>query len=370
MSSRNRGTQAGPAPSAAATASAPPYLRSWSRRAAYVGLAVVGFGIAYGVTLLANRPPQPPPGMVWIPGGEFEMGTAGATPHKNEQPAHRVRVDGFYMDETEVTNAQFRAFVAATGYVTTAEQAPDWEVMKQQLPPNTPKPPPERLVPGSLVFTPPGPAARTDVAWWWTWTPGACWKHPEGPGSDLTGREIHPVVHVSWDDAAAYAKWAGKRLPTEAEWEFACRGGLVGKRFPWGDEGPTDTDGTRANIWQGEFPHRNTKADGWERTAPVRSYPANGYGLYDMAGNVWEWCADWYRADAYVGRTDVTVNPMGPGTFWDPAEPLVPKRVTRGGSFLCHAETCISYRPAARRGTATDTGMSHIGFRCVKDATR
>jgi len=306
--------------------------------------------------------------MVWIPGGEFQMGTPGITRQRNEQPAHTVRLNGFYLDEHEVTNADFRAFVEATGYITTAERKPDWEELRKQLPSGTPKPPDDRLVPGSLVFTPPNqPVSTNDATRWWTWTPGACWKHPEGPGSSLAGRDNHPVVQVSWDDATAYAKWAGKRLPTEAEWECAARGGLAGKRFTWGDRAPTDTDGNLANIWQGEFPNRNTKADGWERTAPIKSYPPNGYGLYDMAGNVWEWCSDWYRADAYAGRSGVTINPRGPAKSWDPEEPWAQKRVTRGGSFLCHVTYCESYRPAARRGTATDTGLSHLGFRCAAD---
>lgn len=345
----------------------PPKARNRGRRLA---LSVVGgiaaFAAAYGVTLLSNAPAAPPPGMVWIPAGEFVMGTAGNTPHRNEQPAHRVRLDGFFMDEHEVTNAQFRSFVEATKYVTTAEVAPDWEQMRKQLPPRTEKPSADKLVPASMIFTPPAEEVPTDnAAQWWRWVPGANWRHPEGPGSDLTGRDDHPVVHVSWDDATAYAAWAGKRLPTEAEWEYAARGGLAGKRFMWGDEAPTETDGTKANIWQGRFPNRNTKADGWDRTAPVKSYAPNGYGLYDMAGNVWEWCSDWYRADAYGNRSGVTVNPRGPADFWDPSEPLAPKRVTRGGSFLCHVAYCESYRPAARRGTSTDSGMSHLGFRCV-----
>ena len=341
-------------------------IASRTRWGIYAGCGAAGLIAAYVLTARSWGPVEAPPGMVWIPGGEFVMGTARETPYANEQPAHPVRLDGFFMDETEVTNAQFRAFVEATGYVTTAEVTPDWEQMKLQVPPDTPRPPPEKLVPGALVFTsPPGPTPWDDIAQFWSWTPGACWKHPEGPGSGIEGRESHPVVHVSWMDANAYARWAGKRLPTEAEWEYACRGGLAGKRFPWGDEPLPETDGTRANIWQGDFPHRNTRADGWERTAPAKSYPPNGYGLYDMGGNVWEWCSDWYRADAYLDFKGLTANPRGPDTFWDPREPLAPKRVTRGGSFLCHASTCESYRPAARRGTEVETGMSHIGFRCA-----
>lgn len=311
---------------------------------------------------------QPPAGMVWVPSGDFVMGTEGSTAPGTERPAHSVLVDGFWMDEHEVTNAQFQLFVEATGYLTTAEKAPNWEEMRKSLPPQTPRPADEKLVPGSLVFTPPAEPVPTDnPRLWWTWTPGACWKHPEGRESDLNGRGNHPVVHVSWIDANAYAKWAGKRLPTEAEWEYAARGGLVGQRFVWGDEAPTDTDGQKANIWQGKFPHINTKADGWVRTAPVKSYPPNGYGLYDMAGNVWEWCADLYRADEYLRRAGQGVlnNPAGPTASWSPNEPHAVLRVTRGGSFLCHVSYCESYRPAARRGTSPDTGMSHIGFRCV-----
>lgn len=324
----------------------------------------------------------PPPGMRWIPAGEFIMGSADPGAPANERPAHRVRVDGFWIDEHEVTNAQFAAFVAATGYVTTAERPVDWEELKRQLPPGTARPPDEMLRPGSLVFVPPNPALgpvpldRYDL--WWKWTPGASWRHPEGPGSTIDGREDHPVVHVSWEDAAAYAAWAGKQLPTEAQWEYAARGGVEGARFVWGDEAPGEEGPHRANIWQGEFPVRNTGADGWMRTAPVGSYAPNGYGLYDMAGNVWEWCADWYRPDAYAGRAAVDgpageghgccENPAGPARSFDPMEPYTPKRVTRGGSFLCHARYCESYRPAARRGTPPDTGMSHLGFRCVMPA--
>jgi formylglycine-generating enzyme required for sulfatase activity len=336
-----------------------------NRRGVLLGaLALGGFGAAYGITRLVSRGPS---GMKWIPDGEFTMGSADPALPRNERPAHTVRLDGFWIDETEVTNSAFRGFVDATGYVTTAEKKPEWEEMKKFVRPGTPRPPDERLVPGSMVFSPPAQAVPPDsAARWWQYVPEACWKHPEGRGSDLATRDTHPVVHVSWDDAVAFCKWAGKRLPTEAEWECAARGGLDGKRFPWGDDVPTD-DSKRANIWQGEFPHRNTKGDGWERTAPVKSYPPNGYGLSDMAGNVWEWCSDWYRADEYARREGrgVIINPQGPDDSWDPGEPWAPKRVTRGGSFLCHVSYCESYRPGARRGTPPDTGMSHLGFRCA-----
>jgi formylglycine-generating enzyme required for sulfatase activity len=338
----------------------------------YLGIGLVAFLSAYGLTLLLCQTPAPPEGMVFIPAGEFEMGTAGETPNRNEQPAHRVYVDGFFMDETEVTNEQFRRFVEATQYVTTAEKAPSWEELRKSLPPGTPRPADEKLVPGSLVFTPPAKAVGTaNPGLWWTWTPAANWKHPEGPGSDLTARADHPVVHVSWYDATAYAKWAGKRLPTEAEWERAARGGQLRQRFTWGNTPPADS-ARLANIWQGTFPHLNQRLDGWERTAPVRSYPPNGFGLYDMAGNVWEWCGDWYRPDEYLQRNDarLTLNPTGPTNSWSPNEPFAQLRVTRGGSFLCHISYCESYRPAARRGTAPDTGMSHIGFRCVLPQSR
>ena len=312
-------------------------------------------------------PTESPPEMTWIPATEFQMGSAGSTNMRNEQPAHPVTLDGFWIDIHEVTNAEFQKFVDATKYVTTAEIKPDWEEIKKAVPAGTPRPPEEILVPGSLVFTPPPVQVPTnDVSQWWTWTPGACWNHPEGPGSSIAGREDHPVVHVSWDDANAYAKWAGKRLPTEAEWECAARGKLVGKKFAWGDEPPKETS-RFANIWQGTFPNKNDKLDGWERTSPVKTYPPNGYGLYDMSGNVWEWCSDWYRADAYLKQvTDgKIVNPPGPDDSWDPTEPSAAKRVIRGGSFLCHVTYCESYRTAARRGNTPDTGMSHLGFRCV-----
>jgi formylglycine-generating enzyme required for sulfatase activity len=309
--------------------------------------------------------------MRWIPGGEFTMGTVSELGWAEEKPAHKVRVRGFWIDETDVTNAQFRRFVEATGYKTTAEKPPELEDILRQLPPDTLPPSKDKLVPGSLVFTPTnGPVPLKDFSAWWRWTPGADWRHPEGPDSNIDGRDDHPVVQVSWFDATEYAKWAGKRLPTEAEWEFAARGGLDGKPYVWGDDAPTDDD-HRANLWQGHFPHENTAKDGFLRTSPVKSFPANGYGLYDMSGNVWQWCADWYQRDLYrerAGRGPID-DPTGPKTSSDPSHPFTHQRVQRGGSFLCNDAYCSRYRPSARHGCAPDTGMSHLGFRCAKSGT-
>lgn len=238
----------------------------------------------------------------------------------------------------------------------------------EQLPPGTPPPPAESLVASSMVFSPPSrpvPLNRYDL--WWQWRAGANWRHPNGPNSSIEGMDDHPVVHISFADATAYAKWAGKRLPTEAEWEYAARGGFDGKQFAWGDA-PLSQVEPQANIWQGTFPHSNTKVDGYVQTAPVKSFAKNGYGLYDVAGNVWEWCSDWYRPDAYQSRGEkITENPQGPSRSFDPRDPYSPKRVLRGGSFLCNDSYCSAYRPSARRGQSVDTGMSHIGFRCVRD---
>ncbi len=290
-------------------------------------------------------------GMVWVAGGTFTMGADGPRAMPNERPARRVTVEGFWIDATPVTNAEFAEFVEATGYVTTAERPVDWEELKKQVPPGTPKPAEEMLRPGSLVFTPPDHAVDLrDMRGWWTWTPGASWRHPEGPGSTIEGREEHPVVQVSWDDAVAYARWAGKRLPTEAEWEYAARGGSEGTRYHWGDQFLKDGQ-HMANTFTGEFPHRNTAADGFERTSPVKSFAPNGYGLYDMAGNVWQWTADRYRE-----TPDAPPHPFA--------------RVIKGGSFLCHVDYCESYRPTARRALPADTGSGHVGFRCVRDAGR
>jgi formylglycine-generating enzyme len=306
-------------------------------------------------------------GMVKISGGDFQMGAADKEGRPDEYPQHAVHVDGFYMDATEVTNAQFMKFIKATGYVTTAERTPDWEELKKQLPPGTPKPADSLLVAASLVFTPPAkPVELNDVSQWWQWVKGADWKHPEGPGSNIKGKENYPVVQVSWDDAMAYAKWAGKRLPTEAEWEWAARAGFANQPYTWGSES-VEKGQPKANIWQGHFPDRNTVADGFARVAPVKSFAANAYGLYDIAGNVWEWCSDWYRSDYYTqAGTKKLMNPAGPAASYDPEEPTVPKRVVRGGSFLCHASYCASYRVSARMKTSPDTGLEHTGFRCVK----
>lgn len=322
----------------------------------------------------------PPPGMVLIPGGAFTMGSDADFALANEKPAHRVSVKSFLLDARPMTNIEFSKFIKATGYVTVAERPIDWEEVKKQVPPGTPKPPDEVLVPGSLVFRATScPVSLRDMSQWWAWTLGASWKHPKGPGSDLADRTDHPVVHVAWEDAQAYAKWAGKRLPTEAEWEFAARGGLDGKRFAWGGEEQVDGK-FMANRWTGDFPYRNDATDGFVGSSPVGAFPANGYGLYDMGGNVWNWCQDIYRADTFALRNAEAAaccDPAGPDdpreqtiTPGDPSPADVPgleRRVTKGGSFLCHPDYCESYRPAARRGSTPDSATSHTGFRCAKD---
>ena len=295
-----------------------------------------------------QEPPGPAPArnMVWIPGGEFLMGSEDFYPE--ERPVRRVAIDGFWMDEHPVTVAEFRRFVKDTGHVTWAELAP--------VAADYPDADPELLVPGSLVFVQPtGPVPLDDIANWWTWTPGAQWRHPDGPDSTLHGRELHPVTHVAHQDALAYAKWAGKQLPTEAQWERAARGGLEGKVFCWGDEfAPRGK--MMANTWQGEFPWQNLMLDGFAGTSPVNRFPANGYGLHDMAGNVWEWTADLFTADH-----EATERPC-----CSPASSVVAeRRVTKGGSHLCAPNYCLRYRPAARQGQAVDTSTSHIGFRCI-----
>ena len=345
------------------------------------GLAMMAT-LACLVLVLGCKPrTHSPSEMVLVPGGEFLMGSDADWAFPNEKPSHRVQVAPFFIEAKPVTNAEFAEFVKATGYKTLAERAIDWEEMKKQVPPGTPKPPDEVLQPGSLVFRPTqGPVDLRDMSQWWVWTPGASWKHPEGPGSSIEARWDHPVVQVAFEDAQAYAKWAGKRLPSEAEWEFAARGGLEGKRFAWGDiEKP---DGKfRVNRWTGEFPYLNDTQDGFAGTSPVGTFPPNGYGLFDMGGNVWNWCSDFYRAGTFAersGDSKACCDPKGPADSadvilvpGDPSPPMLPgaeRRVTKGGSFLCHPAYCESYRPAARRGTTPDTGSSHVGFRCAMDA--
>jgi formylglycine-generating enzyme required for sulfatase activity len=298
--------------------------------------------------------------MVWIPGGEFWMGGPDGFP--DAQPSHRVSVDGFWMDRTEVTNAQYAAFVAATRYVTVAERTPRAEDYPGALP--------EMLVPGSAVFVATGrPVPLGDQLRWWRYVKGADWRHPEGPGSGIRGRDRYPVVHVAYEDAVAYARWQGGRLPTEAEWERAARGGLDRQPYVWGSE---FRPGGRyqANTWQGRFPARDEGADGHAGLSAVGSYPPNAYGLVDMAGNVWEWCADWYRPDYYAALAaagPVARNPQGPPDSFDPDEPGTPKRVHRGGSILCTDQYCTRYMPGTRGKGAPDTGTSHLGFRVVRD---
>ncbi len=309
-----------------------------------------------------------PKNMGFIPAGKFIMGANESYSLENERPAHAVFVDGFFIDKNLVTNNDFQRFVDRTGYVTTAERPPKWEELKKQLPPSTRKPESRMLVPGSLVFKAPRhPVSLHDVSDWWHWTPGANWRQPEGPGSDLKGRERHPVVHVSYDDAKAYAQWIKKRLPTEAEWEYAARGGLLNQRYAWGND---LKPGNRfmANTFQGHFPHKQTAEDGYAGTSPIGSYPENGYGLFDMAGNVWEWTNDWYRDDAYKHNHNHAQckNPRGPTSSVDHRDPYAQKRVIKGGSFLCHPQVCEGFRPSARRGETPDTGTSHIGFRLVQ----
>ena len=302
-----------------------------------------------------------PDGMAWIPGGEFWMGSDFPM-FRDARPVHLVHVDGFFMDKTEVRNEEFERFVKATGYVTVAERVPTLEEF--------PGAPPENLVAGSVVFVPPSaPVPLNSHFRWWSYVHGADWRHPQGPESGISDRMEHPVVHVAYEDVLAFAAWAGKRLPTEAEWEFAARGGLERKAYIWGDDFETGGN-AMANTFQGHFPDQNTNQDGYETTAPVRSFPPNGYGLYDMAGNVWEWTSDWYRPDYYgsLAVSGVSRNPGGPSDSVDPSEPGVPKKVHKGGSFLCTDQYCARYMPGGRGKGATDTGTSHLGFRLVKDA--
>ncbi|WP_346855924.1 formylglycine-generating enzyme family protein [uncultured Draconibacterium sp.] len=320
-------------------------------------------------TLALKTKPSGIEEMVFIEGGTFEMGADNNQARADEYPKHPVSVSSFWMDMHEVTNAQFKNFVDETGYVTVAEKDVDWEVMRTQLPPGTPKPHDSLLVAGSMVFTPPNyQVGLNDYSQWWTWTKGANWKHPEGPGSSIDGLENHPVVHICYNDAIAYCQWAGKRLPTEAEWEYAARGGLQNSIYPWGDE-HIEKGLPKANSWQGSFPNVNTQKDGFFATAPIMTYSPNGYNLYDMAGNVWEWTSDWYDMNYYktLPADEVTLNPKGPEKSFDSRNEYEKRKTIRGGSFLCNDSYCSSYRVAARMPGEVDSGMSHTGFRCVKD---
>lgn len=331
------------------------------------------FRSAFDATVENTAPPpkEAQEGMAWIPGGEFSMGLAdpralpqgGREAMPDARPIHRVVVDGFWMAKTPVTNAQFAAFVSDTGYVTVAERPLD--------PADFPGAPKDLLVPGALVFSDPTSVrGLANYQQWWRWVPGAQWRNPLGPESSIAGKEDHPVVQVAWEDAVAYAEWAGGRLPTEAEWEFAARGGLTGQPYPWGAE-LAPGDEWSANIWQGNFPVENTAADGFPGLAPVGRFPPNPYGLYDMGGNVWEWCADWYHARAYAMRStadEPVINPTGPARSFDPAEPGTPKRATRGGSFLCTDQYCTRYMVGTRGSAEPNSGALHTGFRIVRNA--
>lgn len=311
--------------------------------------------------------------MVLIPAGTFTMGADDSTGMADEYPKHTVDIAGFWMDEHEVTNAEFAQFVAATGYVTTAEKPISKEELLASLPPGTPEPDSSALAgmmaPGALVFTPPDHAVPfNDISQWWSFVAGTTWQHPEGPGSNIDKKENEPVTQVSWLDAQAYAKWAGKRLPTEAEWEYAARGGLSGKIYPWGTEALTSGK-PKANTWNGNFPYNNTKTDGYYGLAPVKSYSPNGYQLYDMSGNVWEWCEDWYDANYYIQGEKGVKNPAGPATGFDPDDPGQAKHVIRGGSFMCSDEYCRGYRVSARMKSTPESGLANLGFRCVRSLT-
>jgi sulfatase modifying factor 1 len=309
-------------------------------------------------------------GMVFVSAGEFQMGGKSAQAYEDELPRHKVFVDAFYMDEHEVTNTNFKKFVDATGYQTVAERPIDWEELKLQVPPNTPKPADSLLQPGALVFI--QTEVEVDLNYymqWWKWKIGANWRHPEGPNTAIDSKMNHPVVHIAYEDAIAYSKWADKRLPTEAEWEWAASGGKDSNKYPWGNK-PINESYDKANFWQGIFPYINSEKDGFLGTAPVKSFPPNAFGIYDMAGNVWELCSDKYSADAYsqAKKNGLVKNPAGPLESFNPLEPYqLESYVVKGGSFLCNDDYCSGYRVARRMGIDPYSGAMHTGFRCVKD---
>ena len=350
-------------------------IRAWalySQRSGSTNEAIPSSPVSLFRPTIVNRAPAPKPvpaGMVWIPGGEFSMGAndppdmdqVGMKATTDARPVHRVYVDGFFMDKTDVTNAEFAKFVTAVGYITVAERKPRAQ--------DFPGAPPENLVAGSVVFSPPKHPVRLDDHFqWWTYIQGANWRHPLGPKSNIKGKEHYPVVHVAYEDAEAYARWAGKRLPTEAQWEFAARDGVAGKPFVWGNELRPNSK-WMANTYQGHFPNSDTGEDGHIGIAPVAQYAPNGYGLYDITGNVWQWTSDWYRPDYYeqlAAAGTVARNPQGPDAPFDPDEPAEPKRVHRGGSFLCTDQYCSRYIVGTRGKGEISTGTNHLGFRCVK----
>jgi formylglycine-generating enzyme len=314
--------------------------------------------------------PEAPKGMVWIPAGTFEQGAVPqdktAMPH--EKPSHTVSLDGFFMDITEVTNAEFSKFVEATDYKTIAERAIEWDVIKTQLPEGTPKPHDSILQPGSLLFKKSKSSVPNlyDFSQWWDWSIGTNWRHPQGPDSNIEGKDNYPVVHISYEDAQAYCAWANRRLPTEAEWEYAARANKNGSIYFWGDD--ISELSKRVNSWEGEFPVTNTLEDGYERAAPVKSYPANAFGLYDISGNVWELTNDWYNMNYYgelAALNTPVKNPQGATKAYNPTNPYLKEKVIRGGSFLCSESYCASYRVSSRMGSSLDSASEHVGFRTV-----
>jgi len=336
------------------------------------GCTLLVIGCQKNDALLVEQPKDinTPVGMVWIPGNSFTQGARDndsfALPH--EKPSHPVEVDGFFMDITEVTNAQFKKFVDATGYITTAERPIDWEEMKKTLPEGTPKPCDSILAPGSLTFNKNVKQINdfNNYGQWWNWNSGANWKHPQGKNSTIVGKDNYPVVHISYQDALAYCKWANRRLPTEAEWELAAQGNLKNAIYTWGnDNAKLDS---KANTWQGKFPTENNPLDGFAFIAPVKSFSSNSVGLYDMAGNVWEYTQDWYNVEYYqelLNQKKVARNPMGAIKAYNPNNPLQKERVIKGGSFLCNASYCASFRISARMGMTEDSSSDHVGFRTV-----
>jgi len=310
-----------------------------------------------------------PEGMVWVKGKTFTQGAKVDDKYAmmREKPAHEVTVDGFFIDINEVTNEEFKGFVDATNYITVAERPINWEEMKQELPEGTPKPHDSILQPGSLIFNKSVNAVvnMANYSQWWTWKIGANWKHPEGPNSTIEGKDNYPVVHIAYEDALAYCKWANKRLPTEAEWESAAQGNLTDNIFTWGNEYETLTN--NANTWQGSFPVKNESIDGFELIAPVKSYPPNSIGLYDMLGNVWELTSDLFNVNYYkeLDTSQPIINPQGSKTAYSPDNPYQKEHVIKGGSFLCHDSYCASFRISARMGTSVDSGSDHTGFRAV-----